>query len=98
MFARCLCLALALLLPRATPADGDHDIARELRRSGDILPLEQILEQVKRLHPGHVLEVELDRHEGRYIYEIETLDARGNVWEMRFDAQSGRLLETEREE
>ena len=72
--------------------DNDHDLARELKQAGDILPLEKILEKAQQLHAGHVLEVELERAKRRYIYEIETVDTRGNVWEMHFDAKTAELL------
>ncbi len=88
---------LCLLLPALALADNDHDLARELKQAGDILPLEHILEKVQRLHPGHVLEVELEKEEQRYIYEIETVDKKGNVWEMQFDAKTGVLLKTKKE-
>jgi uncharacterized membrane protein YkoI len=40
-----------------------------------------------------VLEVELEEEQGHYIYEIELLDARGRVWNLEFDARTGRLVE-----
>lgn len=72
--------------------DNDHNLAWELKQAGDILPLEKILEKAQRLHSGNVLEVELERKKLRYIYEIETVDTKGSVWEMRFDAKTAELL------
>jgi len=88
---------LFVLCPLLALADNDHDLARELKQAGDILPLEHILEKVQRLHPGHVLEVELEKQNQRYVYEIETVDKKGSVWEMQFDAKTGVLLNTEKE-
>jgi uncharacterized membrane protein YkoI len=62
------------------------------------MPLEGILEQVRARHPGRILEVELEKDDGRYIYEIEVLDSEGKVWEMEIDAGSGEILETELED
>ncbi|VAX09645.1 hypothetical protein MNBD_GAMMA25-2394 [hydrothermal vent metagenome] len=78
-------------------ADNDHDLARELKQAGDILPLEKILKKVEKLHPGHVLEVELEKEDQRYTYEIETVDKNGSVWEMQFDAKTGELLNSKKE-
>ncbi len=89
--------SMLVLVPVLTLADNDHDLARELKQAGDILPLEQVLEKVQQLHPGHVLEVELEKEEQRYIYEIETVDKKGSVWEMQFDAKTGELLNSKKE-
>ena len=75
-----------------------HDHAKALQEQGDILPLEQILEQARQSHPGRVLETELERKRGSYVYEVEILDDSGEVWEMEFDAASGELLKQEQED
>ncbi|MFA7097210.1 MAG: PepSY domain-containing protein [Gammaproteobacteria bacterium] len=78
-------------------ADDDHELARRLRDAGDILPLEKILEEARKVHSGHVLEVDLESRRGSYVYDLEILDDQGVVWEMRFDAKTGRLLKEEME-
>jgi len=70
----------------------------EPQPEGDILSLEQILEQARQHRPGRVLETELERKGGRYIYEIELLDDGGEVWEMKFDATSGELIKEKQED
>ncbi len=92
-----LCAPASGLIPQLALADSDHELARELKQSGDILPLEQILDKVQQLHPGHVLEVELEKEQQHYIYEIETVDTKGNVWEMQFNAKTGELLKSKKE-
>ncbi|MDH3279550.1 MAG: PepSY domain-containing protein [Gammaproteobacteria bacterium] len=89
-------LLIAGLPVRSADAD-DHERAYRLRESGDIVPLEQILESALNLHPGRVIEVELEGKGERRIYEIEIVDRQGVVWELEFDAGSGRLLERERQ-
>ena len=84
-------VALALALLPAALADEGSRRAREGVRSGDLVPLESLLELARRDHPGEVLEVELDDGE----YEIEILRDDGRVVELTFDARSGRLLESE---
>lgn len=73
-------------------ADSDYDTARQLQQSGDILPLETILQKVQAQHPGKVLEIELEQHHGQLKYEIELLDPQGKVWELEIDPRSGNLL------
>ena len=94
-------LVLAILLLTVLVgaiADDDHLDARRLNQAGQILPLEAILETVSRQYPGRVLEVELERESGGYIYEIEILGPSGEVWEVEIDAVNGRLLKSERED
>lgn len=79
-------------------AEDDHVTARRLRESGQILPLEQILERARARQPGQVLETELERKGDGYIYEMEILDREGRVWELKFDARTGELIKLERDD
>jgi uncharacterized membrane protein YkoI len=91
-------LSMALLSAVAADSDIDQDEARRLRESGDILPLTEILNVARTTHPGRIIEVELERERGHYIYEIELLDEDGQVLELKYDAASGVLLEKELED
>ena len=75
----------------AVCASTDHERAHELKQQGQILPLEDILSQLP-VNAGRVLEVELEHEHGRMIYEIEVLNAQGQVNEYLFDAGNGQLL------
>ena len=77
--------------------DEDRQRAAELLREGAIQPLDGFLERARALHGGRVIEVELETERGRHFYEVELLDDKGQVWEMKFDAASGELVEEERE-
>ena len=76
----------------------DHIEARALVESGTILPLEIILNQAKIEHPGRILDISLDHEKEGYVYELELLDTKGRVWELEYDAVTGKLLEKEQEE
>lgn len=78
-------------------ADPDHVAARRLRDAGEVMSLEKIVERARAEKPGDILESELKQERGRYIYEIEILDAGGRVWELRLDARSGELIRIEKE-
>ncbi len=78
-------LLLLLLLPPATlpllsAADDDHVDAYLLRQQGRIMPLAELLNAVEQELPGRVIGVELEREDGGLVYELL------------FDATSGRLL------
>lgn len=85
-------------LPVTSRADIDSDKARALQQQGAILPLEQIIDVAKKIKAGQVLETELDRDDGRYIYELEILDQQGQVWEIELDAATAELIELENED
>jgi uncharacterized membrane protein YkoI len=87
-------LLLALLGAGAGQAgDGhDHDRARQALESGEILPLRTILERVERDYPGQIMEVELEREDARWIYEIKLLRTGGALVKLEIDARDGKLL------
>jgi uncharacterized membrane protein YkoI len=87
--------ATAACVPLAGAADEDHALARRLREAGEIRPLEEISARARAAKAGEVLETELERSGGRYVYEMEILDAQGQVWELELDAKTGELLHME---
>ncbi len=92
----------AALLLLGLPQDGagydeDRQRAAELLEEGAIQPLDGFLDRARALHAGRVIDVELETERGRHFYEVELLDDGGHVWEMKFDAASGELVEEERE-
>ncbi|MEO5377658.1 MAG: PepSY domain-containing protein [Magnetococcus sp. DMHC-6] len=70
----------------------DHERARHLHQHGKILSLEQILKQVLTKKPGEILEVELERKEDHFIYEVEILGKDGIIRKLYFDAAKGTFL------
>jgi uncharacterized membrane protein YkoI len=87
------------VLSAVTIASGDdHEQARRLLDSGEVVSLASVIATVREQQPGRVLEVEMEREHGRWVYEIELLAPDGVVWEFDVDAASGELLERERED
>lgn len=82
----------------ANAADINQLDARKLRESGHILPLEKITALAKSIKSGSILETELERKGAGYLYEIELLDAKGQVWELKLDAKTGKLIKLESED
>lgn len=88
-----LLVLLLIMFGEGTALSGDdHDRAKQLMDAGDILPLEEIIEKAGREYPGRILETELEEKGDQMIYELEILDENGIVWELRFDARTGKLL------
>ena len=79
-------------------ADDDHDKAKHLMETGEILALEVVLKKAREIQTGKVLEVELKTKNNKQIYEIELLNSKGTVFEFKFDARTGKHLSTEKED
>lgn len=84
-------LILVVFFSSTSLAD-DREDPRALVEAGDIMPLEFILEQLQKRTSGRVIEVELERKHGRFVYEIEQIEEQGVVREYTFDASNGNLL------
>lgn len=86
-------LALLCSAPVAADKGQDHDqqTARRAVREGKYVPLENVVRDALRRHPGKLLEVELD--DG--VYEVEILRSDGRVVELDYDARKGTLLKME---
>lgn len=91
-------LALAGALLGAMPAVGlasdrdDHERARRALEAGEVLPLGAVLERIERDFPGQVIEVELERDDGMWLYEVKLIRSGGAVVELEVDARNGELL------
>lgn len=85
-------LPLALATGAARADERDHDRARAALQAGEVLPLGAVLQRVARSHPGDVLEVELEREQGRWIYELKLLQPGGGLLKLEVDARSGEVL------
>lgn len=93
LFVGLTAISAAMLFTLGAPvgASNDHEEARKLRHGGDILPLTELLDRAE-LSGMRVLEAELEREQGRLVYELELLDADGRVHERLFDAATGQPL------
>jgi uncharacterized membrane protein YkoI len=90
-----LVLAVALAatgVGASSDQDSDHDRARDAVQAGQVLPLKTVLERLEREQPGQVLEVELERDDGRWIYEVKLLQSGGRLVKLELDARSGEVL------
>lgn len=92
-------LLVGLAQPSAWGSDsGDHERARAAVEAGQVLPLPTLLERLRRTHPGQVLELELERDDGRWIYEIKLLQANGQLLKLDVDAATAQVLQVKRKD
>jgi len=76
-------------------ADDDLELVRQLRNTESILPLSQILKEIEVSYPGTLLDVNLEYEDLKLIYEIEILDSKHVVQEIKVDAITGKILTVE---
>jgi uncharacterized membrane protein YkoI len=91
---------MALLVAGAGAAlggddDDDHELAHRLTQEGRIRPLAEIVAAVQAKIPGEMIEVELDREDGAYVYELKILRSDGKIQEIEVDAATGRINKIE---
>lgn len=84
--------AVAVAVP-AVAGREDHDRARRALEQGEVLPLGRILAIARADTPGRVIEVEFERDDGRWIYELELLTPGGRLIELEMDGATGRVLD-----
>jgi uncharacterized membrane protein YkoI len=97
MLRRCARIGLLtgcalLLLPAAGPAaPRDHDAVRRAVESGDVRPLAEIMARLRDKLPGEVVGVEVERKDGRWMYELRAVDRQGRLFEVYVDGKSGAI-------
>jgi uncharacterized membrane protein YkoI len=85
-------LATLLLSMPLLADDKGHERARQALEAGEILPLRTIIDNIERDYPGQIIEVELERANGRWLYEIKLLREGGTLLKLKIDAGDGTLL------
>ncbi len=91
-------LVLLTLSTHITVADTDHNKAKQLLDAGEILSLEKILAKVSMQYPGHILEVELEIKKHIPVYEIDIIDDKGLVWELKVDAKTAEVIKRKQDD
>ena len=74
--------------------DDDHDRARAAVEAGEIRPLTQLLAEVEKRYVGQVVDTDLDREDGRWVYEFKLLPPSGRMFRVELDAATGALRRT----
>ncbi|MHC8358330.1 PepSY domain-containing protein [Pseudomonas sp. LB3P81] len=68
------------------------DEARNLIDAGTIVPIEQVEAVAMARHPGSkIIDIELKKKYGIYLYRIDLSDPQGVEWELELDATDGLL-------
>jgi uncharacterized membrane protein YkoI len=88
-------VALLVLSASAQASPDDHDQARAALEAGEIRPIGEILTKAGAEVPGDVVEIELERERGRWVYELKIIATDGRLLEVEMDASDASLIEVE---
>lgn len=85
---------LVATVPAASPRDRDEHHRDEMRhavQAGEIKSLADILALVRNQLPGEIAGVEIERKQGRWLYEFRVVDGDGRLFEVYIDARNGTI-------
>lgn len=89
----------AVFATSAQARDLGPDQAVRLLEAGKVQSFEKLNQKALAKHPnGTVDETELKEKYGKYIYEVELRDEKGQKWEVDLDAATGEILHEERDD
>lgn len=71
--------------------EGRRDQVRRAVEAGEIRSLAEILNAVRGKLPGEVAGVEIERKNGRWLYEFRVVGSEGRLFEVYIDASSGEI-------
>lgn len=77
---------------RSRDRDRDQDRARNALLQGEIRPLSAVLKTVRDKVPGEIIEIELDREDKGWVYEVKVLTSNGRRKKVDVDAHSLDIL------
>ena len=87
--------AFVAAMPRLADASEEDEVRRDevLRavETGQIRALADILNAVRSKLPGEVAGVEVERKNGRWLYEFRVVDGKGRLFDVYVDARSGEI-------
>lgn len=80
-------------------ADVPVDQIPQLVKDKKIKPLEELNQNVLKLHPGATItDSDLDNHFNSYEYEVELRDAAGVEWDVDLNAATGEVLKNKKDD
>ncbi|MDB5554630.1 MAG: hypothetical protein JWL86_4614 [Rhizobium sp.] len=95
-------IATPMMVAGDTPTEAEDRLrqeeARQAVKAGLIRPLEEILAEVKKTIDGDIVEIEFEKDDGRFIYEIEYVRRDGQLMETKIDAKTLAVIENGEED
>ena len=93
-----LILAFALGISFLTPAwavdSNEREQAIRALEAGEIMTLQKVLTKISQEVPGQLIKVELEREQGRWVYEFKLLRQGGEQIKLVVNAVNGEVIQT----
>ncbi len=83
--------------PGDIDGDDDHERARDAFERGEIVPLQKVLAVVGARIEGEIAEIEFEREDGVWAYEVKIITPNGRMIEVYVDAGTGEIMKIEGE-
>ncbi|WP_205341541.1 PepSY domain-containing protein [Denitrificimonas caeni] len=96
-----LCVSAALMMGVGLAQAKDVSPAKilELSTSGAILSFEKLDQVALAQYPNaSILETDLEESYGRYIYQVDLRDEKGQKWEVEMDATTAEILKNQQDD
>lgn len=96
-----LCISAALVMGAGLAQAKDVSPAKivELSVSGAILAFDKLDQAALAQYPNAtILDTELEESYGRYIYQVDLRDEKGQKWEVEMDATSAEILKNKQDD
>lgn len=96
-----LCVSAALMMAVGLAQAKDVSPAKivELSTSGAILSFEKLDQAALAQYPNaSILETDLEETYGRYIYQVDVRDEKGQKWEIEMDATTAEILKNQQDD
>ncbi len=96
-----LCVSAALVMGADLAQAKDISPAKivELSVSGTILAFDKLDQAALAQYPNAtILDTELEESYGRYIYQVDLRDEKGQKWEVEIDATSAEILKNKQDD
>ncbi len=72
--------------------DSSQDRAQRAHEAGEILSLAEIYKRARQETRGRILEADLERANGHWVYELTIMDPQGGVFDLDLDGATGKVL------
>lgn len=73
----------------------NRDAAAEALQRGDIRPLAEVIEEVRKHHRGEIVGVEFERKHGKWVYEFKMIRPDQRFIEIYVDARTKEIIKVE---
>lgn len=87
-------LGASFLAPAWAVDDNEREQAFRALEAGEIMTLQKVLTKISQEVPGQLIKVELEREQGRWVYEFKLLRQGGEQIKLVVNAVNGEVIQS----